>query len=263
MQTVLTSITNFLGHHAAKGIAPDLLARWSPTMETQVLVTPGTKVEDKKGCFTDGSNTWWNIRVPKNADSNPTFKDYKLDWPLDLYADAIGCTGWNWVDRTSEWVGFDFDNLTGHAAGVGIDEEQLAIVREKAKAIPWVEVRKSTGGLGLHLYVHVDSVSTENHTVHAGLARAVLGMMSAATGFDFASRIDCCGGNMWIWRKNLLTNPEGLQLIKAAEGKVKLPANWRDNIEVVSRKRNKVAVPGGADSLAEARKAVPLDDEHR
>jgi hypothetical protein len=232
-------------------------------METQVLVRPGTPVDGKKGCFTDGEYTWWNIRVPKSADSDPSFKDYPIDWPLDLYAEAIGCTGWNWVGRKSEWVGFDFDAITGHAAGVGVDDQQLALVKEKAQALPYVEVRKSTGGLGLHLYVHIESVPTENHTVHAGLARAVLSMMSAETGFDFASRIDCCGGNMWIWRKNLTPESTGLQLIKAADCKVKLPANWRDNIEVVSKKRSKVAVPGGIESLAEARKMVSLDDEHR
>jgi hypothetical protein len=32
----------------------------------------------------------------------------------------------------------------------------------------------------------------------ASLARCVLGLMSAETGFDFAADIDVCGGIMWI-----------------------------------------------------------------
>lgn len=265
METVLSSISKFLAYHAGQGVAPDLLRRWTPEMETQVNVSSagGTPVEGKRGSFTDGNNEWWPIRVPKNADSEPYFHDYKLDWPLDLYADAIGSTGWDWANKRSRWVGFDFDDLTGHAAGVGVTDEQLEAVRTKAMALPYVEVRRSTGGKGLHLYVMVD-VPTENHTVHAGLARAILGMMSAETGFDFSSRIDCCGGNMWIWRKNLLTpGSTGLQLIKAAETKVKPPVNWRDNIDVVTKKRSKVQVAGGVESLAQARKSVELDDQHK
>ena len=70
--------------------------------------------------------------------------------------------------------------LLSHAAGVGVSPEELASVRERACALPWIEVRKSTCGKGLHLYAHVD-VPTENHTVHAALARSVLAAMSVPT----------------------------------------------------------------------------------
>ena len=59
-----------------------------------------------------------------------------------------------------------------------------------------MEVRRSTGGSGLHLRTYLDSIPCENHTVHAALARAILGMMSSECNFDFASQIDCCGGVM-------------------------------------------------------------------
>lgn len=63
-----------------------------------------------------------------------------------------------------------------------------------------MEVRRSTGGGGIHLYVYSadDGISTDNHTEHAALARCVLGMMSSGTGFDFASQIDACGHVTWV-----------------------------------------------------------------
>lgn len=265
METVLSSLTKFLTHH--RDLAPDLIDRWSPHLETQVnvITTKGSPVDGRAGVYTDGEFTWHHIRVPKFADSEPSFTDYKLSFPLDLYCEAIGSTGWDWKNLRSRWVGFDFDDLTDHAAGIGIDDEALAEVRAKATALPYVEVRRSTGGRGLHLYVHVD-VECENHTVHAALARSVLGMMSADTGFDFASRIDCCGGNMWIWRRNLLEPDSlGLKLIKAAERNCVPPANWRDHIDVVTRKRSKTHVQGNGEveSLARARKSIQLDETHK
>jgi hypothetical protein len=91
-------------------------------METQVNVGAGEgrPVEGKRSTFTDDLNTWWTIRVPKNANSDPEWNDYNLVWALEVHADAIGSTGWNWRDRRSLWVGFDFDAIAGHAKGVGI-----------------------------------------------------------------------------------------------------------------------------------------------
>lgn len=269
METVLSALTKFLAAKRDAGIAPDLLARWTPEMETQVLVgggSAGRPVDGRSGCYTDGKNKWWNIRVPKNADSDPQWRDYQLDWPLDLYAEAIGSTGWDYASRASRWVGFDFDSLVGHAKGVGVDDDQLAQVRERACSIPYVEVRRSTGGAGLHLYVLLDAVPTENHTVHAALARSVLAMMSVEAGFDFASRIDCCGGNMWMWRNTLAADSIGLTLIKPAErslGLEDLPPNWRDHIDVVRKGRGKTPSDPSVADVSSAIADVPLEDDHK
>lgn len=264
MPTVLESLQSFLAFQANAGVAPDLLGRWNTCMETQVNVSSagGEQVDDRPNCWTNGTDTWWPIRVPKQADSEPVFKDYRLDWPLDLYASEIGCTGYDWVNRRSRWVGFDFDAITGHAAGVGISDDELAAVRDKACALPWVEVRKSTGGAGLHLYVFVD-VETANHTEHAAVARAVLARMTSETGFDFARHVDCCGGNLWIWRRGLTADHPGLSLIKAATETLGDIPNWRDHVDVVRRKRTKTKVGDDVEALARAHKLAPLDDEHR
>lgn len=277
MPTVTQAIRNFLTARRASHNGPDLLDRWNVNMETQVNVAAGNgePVEGKRNIYTDGVNKWFNIRIPKNAATTPEFKDYPLHWPLDEHAEAIGWTGWDWKERKSRALGFDFDAITGHAKGIGISDEELARVKEVAQALPYVEVRKSTGGNGLHLYVYFDDagVPTANHTEHAALGRAVLAKMSLETGFDFAAQVDACGGNMWIWHVKMTRENEGLKLIKPATKVLTvadLPANWKDHIEVVTRKRTKIRAKWVAptdedafEALTASRPPVNLDDEHK
>ena len=253
----------------------DKYLEYGTNLETQINVAAGNgePVGGKRATWTDGVSEWWNIRIPKNSYDEPEFKDYKLSWPFEWHAEGIGSTGWDWKERCSRWLGFDFDALTGHAAGVGIDDEALGEVQKAASALPFVEVRKSTGGKGIHLYVYVDEIPTANHTEHAALARCVLGMMSSETGFDFASQIDCCGGVMWVWHKKLTVENQGLHLLKPADKVLTiddLPSNWKDHIEVIKGKRRKVRVEGIKDAdmdpfdkLAAARRVIDLDDTHK
>ncbi len=245
-------------------------------LETQVNVAAGqgTPVPGKKSTFTDGLNDWWSIRIPKKADNEPEWKEYELKWPIELHADAIGSTGWNWQTKRSLYCGFDFDAIAGHAKGVGVTDDKLEEVKQAAMALPYVTVRRSTGGAGIHLYVFFEGegLPTANHTEHAALARCVLGLMSAEAGFNFAAQIDACGGNMWFWSKKSTHENQGLALLKAGEPfrTDKLPPNWRDHVEVVTRKRSKVRVGGVDDkqfdtfeALASAHRVVPLGDDHK
>jgi len=275
---VSQGIVDFLRGNREKHPGQDLLDKYlehGTNMETQVNVAAGNgePVHGKRATWTDGVNEWWNLRIPRNAMDEPVFKDYRLSWPLELHADGIGSTGWDWKERCSRWLGFDFDAITGHAKGVGIDDDDLRRVQEKASQLPYVEVRKSTGGKGIHLYVFVDKIPTSNHTEHAALARCILGLMSTETGFDFASQIDCCGGVMWLWHRKITPENQGLSLIKPSEKVLTigdLPANWMDNIEVVRGKRSKIKVSGVKDEdmdpfdkLASARRVIELEDTHK
>jgi hypothetical protein len=126
-------------------------------------------------------------------------------------------------------------------------DAELEKVKQAACALPYVEVRRSTGGGGIHLYCYLDDagVPTANHTEHAALARCILGMMSAECGFDFASQIDACGHVMWIWHRKMTAENHGLEIIKPVTqvlSEADLPANWRDHIDVVTRKRSKVRI---------------------
>jgi len=271
MPKVSEAIRNFLEARKT-GANADLIGRWHPGMETQINVAAGDgePVEGKRSTYTDGVNEWWNIRCPKNADSEPEWNDYNLRWPLDLHADGIGMTGWNWQSKQSCWVGFDIDSLLSHAKGIGISDGELKKVKEKAISLPYIEVRHSTGGAGLHLYCYLDNIPTQNHTEHAALARCILGLMSKEAGFDFSSRIDCCGSNMWIWHRKLAN--DGLKIIKTASKQLTvsdLPSNWKDHIEVVTRRRAKVQISiadedkDPFEDLASSRHLTPLDDTHK
>jgi hypothetical protein len=264
--------------HARKTPAnDDLIDRWGVHMETQLNVAAGDgePVAGRRSTWSNGTDTWHSIRIPKNANSEPTWDDYNLAFSFTEHAEGIGMTGWDWQARRSRWFGFDFDALTSHAKGVGVSKEDLEKVKQAAMQLPWVEVRRSTGGGGIHLYVGCDEagIPCENHTVHAALARCVLGMMSSECNFDFASQIDCCGGVMWIWHRKMSAENQGLTLIKAATkvlSAADLPANWRDHIEVVTRTRTKVRINEVAkddldpfEALASSRKIIPLDDSHK
>jgi hypothetical protein len=272
MPKVSEAIGSFL-HARATPANQDLVDRWNIGMEVQVNVSAGNGelVAGKKGTYSDGVNEWHSIRIPKKAMSDPEFTDYELRWPLDLHAEGIGMTGWDWQERKSRWVAFDVDSIIGHAAGVGISDENLEKVKQVAGSLPYVEVRKSTGGGGLHLYVYLDGIPTANHTEHAALARAILGMLSSETGFDFSSQIDACGQIMWVWHKKMTAGNSGLSVIKPAEKILTindLPSNWRDHIEVVTRRRAKLKVSGVSEdgpfeALSSGRRMVPLDAKHK
>ena len=258
---------------------PTYIDRWHLGMETQVNVGAdgGEPEAGKRSTFSDGVRSWHAIRIPKDSFSEPSLDGLR---PLLLHCRArrgIGMTGWDWEALRSRWVAFDFDSLTTHARGAGLSDEELAKVKEAAEALPYVQVRRSTGGGGIHLYVYFDAagIPCENHTVHAAIARCILGRMSSECNFDFASQIDCCGGNMWVWHRKMTAENYGLEIIKPATqvlSEANLPANWRDHIDVVTRKRSKVRINEvtGDDSeekdpyeaLAASRKIIPLDDSH-
>jgi hypothetical protein len=81
-------------------------------------------------------------------------------------------------------------------------------------------------------------------------------MMSSETGFDFASQIDACGGNMWIWHRKMNAENQGLKLLKPSEKVLsisELAGNWKDHIEVVQRRRSKVRVGELTEELSKTR----------
>lgn len=272
---VSEGLRNFLNAKKTVNNA-DLVDRWSIDMELQLNVAAdgGQPVEGKRHTYDDGQFQYFNFRIPKDAAHEPHFRDWTLTWPFDLHAEGIGMTGWNWKLRKSMWVGFDFDAITGHAPGVGVGDDELGRVKQVAMSLPYIEVRKSTGGGGIHLYVYLEGIPTANHTEHAALARCILGMMSSETGFDFASQIDACGGNMWFWHRKMTVENEGLKILKKAEKTLSiedLPPNWRDHVEVVTRRRSKIRVMAEMgdtemdhfEVMASARRIVPLDDKHK
>lgn len=257
----------------------DLANLYTPNMECQVNVAQdgGERQEgDYKGRkwhgWTDGLTTWKSFRIPFKAYSDAEFTDSELKFDLAEHAEGIGMTGWDWKNRVSKWVAFDFDAITGHSEkhSAKMTNEELERVREAASAIEWVTIRKSTGGKGLHIYVFLDNVPTDNHNEHAALARAILGKMSALTGFDFHSKVDICGQNMWVWHRKMLGS-DGLRLLKSGCVLTDIPPNWKDHVKVVTGSRRKnlpqeIDESGNGDLFEELtgqRPKIALDEDHK
>lgn len=229
--------------------------------------------EDGRKFYSDGCDKWWNFRIPKAAFTDePYWKAYPITARHLDRIQLIGSTGWDWRNQRSLWLGFDFDTITGHAKGVGVDTQTLDAVLEVAKRLPWIESRRSKGGSGVHLYAHCIVNGITNHTLHAALGRTLLGMMSYETGFDFQAAVDVPGGNMWVWCRDQIA-PNGFALLNAATATLSeadLPANWRDQVEVITRKRSQLRLRGVSDDDGDAfqqaldsRPLVSLSARHR
>ena len=214
----------------------------------------------------DPTMIWKSFRVPFKAKTSPEYTPKRQSWPLSKHTEGIGMTGWNWVQRKSFWVGYDFDSIANHQQG--LTAEELVDVKVRSMAIPWITVRKSTSGKGFHLYVLLDGVETQNHTEHAALGRAILGMLSAKTGFDFKSKVDACGGNLWVWHRKM-EGTDGLELVKRGEVLTDIPVNWQDHLDVVSGNRRKnlpryieVDAVDDFEELCGTRPRIKLDETH-
>lgn len=270
MVTKSQAIRNFLLAKTHEDLAND----YGINMECQVNVGQdgGERIDGEfKGrawqAWTDGLQVWKPFRIPYEPNKEPNFDDPELSWDLVKHAEGIGMTGWDWANRCSKWVAFDFDSIVGHSSG--LEQSDIEEVRKAAFNIDWVTIRKSTSGTGLHLYVYLDEVSTDNHNEHASLARAILGQMSALTGFDFNSKIDVCGGNMWVWHRKM-EGTDGLTKLKSGTVLKDVPPNWRDHLKVIKGKKLKnlpqdleEQVGSLFEELSGQRPHVKLDEEHK
>lgn len=246
------------------------------TLELQLLVSPegGSLVEGQRNTWTDGEETWQNIRIPKNPGNEAYFKEYELSFLLERHWLALGTTGWDWINKRSLGLGFDFDSAKGHASG--LEPAQLDEINQRACHLDYVEAHKSKSGHGVHLWIFFkDSPVVANHNEHAAIARALLGKMSADAEFDFQSRLDTCGSVLWTAHRD--TAPSGFESIKRAERLLTsedIPSNWRDHLDVVTHKISKVRVLGINDdgtevaddslsSMVAAKTKTTLDAQHK
>lgn len=274
------AIKNFLNLYTHA----DLAGMYNENMEVQVLVAKGNGVEltgDYKGynwrAYQDPITNliWKSFRIPYAAANNAEYEDREISFPLDEHAEAIGMTGWDWKNRVSRWVAFDFDAITGHASGheKKLTPEQIIQIKQKVSEIDYVTLRKSTGGHGLHLYIFLPEVPTQNHTEHAALARAILSQLSANVGCDLTVKVDVCGHNIWVYHKTKMagSNGEGLKLIRQGNILTQIPTDWRDHITVIKGKR-KISTPSSIEEaglqdifeqVSAQRIKMPFDEEHQ
>lgn len=240
MPTKSTAIRLFLKNRTH----PDLANLYSLEMECQVNVAQngGERIGGEyKGKswqgWTDGLTTWKSFRIPYKAKTNPEYIDRRISFDLEKHVEAIGMTGWDWKNRVSKWLAYDFDAIINHSDG--LTAKELEEVQQAAFKLDWVTIRKSTSGKGFHLYVFVNNIPTQNHNEHAALARAILGQMSAVTGFNFQAKVDVCGSNMWVWHRKM-KGTDGLTLIKQGTILKDIPLQWKDHLKVIQGINQKV-----------------------
>ena len=211
---------------------------YHPNLEVQVKALPGPEKERTKTSivWSDGNEEWSSFRIPFGSFSDaPTYQDSVLNWSLYKHAEAVGLTGWDWFNRCSRWVGFDFDSITNHVRG--LNDSEMDALRDAVSRVPWITLRRSKSGKGFHLYVFLDpAVPTVNHTEHAALARAVLNQLSGLLSIDFSSKVDVCGHVLWVWHREATKEVKSFELIKEGTALKQVPPDWR---ELVGQKRSR------------------------
>lgn len=204
--------------------------------------------------FTDGLTTWKHFRIPW-ADGSYADKEIKFD--ISKHAEAIGMTGWNWIQKRSDWVAFDFDSLIGHKKGLTNDE--LQEIQRRLEKISFINLYTSTSGIGLHVYIFLNGITDiANHTEHAAVARAILSQISALSGLDLQAKVDCMGGNMWVWHRKAIPG-ESFECLAKGTPLKEIPKNWRSYIpqRKIVHKANTTY-----DELCSSYRHIELDEEH-
>jgi hypothetical protein len=174
------------------------------------------------------------LRNPSSVDGAFVDKGHTIDSDCELL--AAGTAGLAWKEEKQHFIGIDIDTNDTHANGLSADKLQPII--EALESISWVEVRRSSGGSGLHVFIHfttpVDATCRADGTA---LAAAVLTLMGREAGFDFKAVKDCAGGNMWIFKAGAPAN--AYEIIKAATACLDpafLPPGWREAKNASQRK---------------------------
>lgn len=255
---------------------PSLIDRWGNDpgrFETQVMChKAGVKLDNGK--YECDGEVFGPHRWPYDPAGEPNYSDPPIPYVIETRMKAIGTTWWDWKNKRTVGLGFDFDSKIGHAEGVGIDDDQLA--KLDLIDVPWLEVIRSTRGNGRHIYIWFKEPYpiTMNHTEHAAIARSFIPLITQHTKLDIAENIDVCGGVMWI--HHVESSANGYTVVKPATQILTadhVPPNWRDHLEVVSGSRTKVRVQGWTadgtatkgdelDEMTEAYAKVQLDETH-
>ena len=166
------------------------------------------------------------LRNPKEEDGQLIDKEH--DVPDDTEIIAVGTAFWNWRKGAMDTVGIDVDTDHNHAGG--LESNAFQEVSEKLALIPWLDIKTSTGGEGLHAFPKfTQPVPVTSRAECSALARAVLVLMERHTKFDFNKARDCAGSNFWIYKEDAA--PNAYQTVQAHSEELspeELPAGWID-----------------------------------
>jgi len=254
----------------------DLAARYVPGMEVLAQVEQGKGEQVYRdhrtpvpNTYEDGEHTYYSYRIQAPDDVHRP-----LTFPLCQHWSAIGWSGWDVVRGVAYGVGFDFDSLVNHGEAIGLTAEQLADVLAALKLLPYIEIRRSTSGNGFHVWVWFpldDLPQITTRIQMKALARAVIQRMAHDTGHDFADDVDHLGDILWVCAKRATKENDGLSLVQAARHPMAdWPRDFRDHLDVVTRKRRRTPINGTNGTEAETiddatrdRPRIALEASHR
>lgn len=269
MSTIRKGIETFLT--ARKADSPYLITRWSPDLESQINVHPGSQeTEEGSKIYTDGSEEWCNHRWPSKANSSPYYKDRPLRYDPRAHVTRVGSTWWNWVTKRSVAIAFDIDMEEGHTPSTTtVTETELDAVVARLRQLPYVTLIRSTGGQGVHVYVFFDEDDqpiAHNHNEHTMVALQVLQKMKADADYDFAQHMDVKGVIFWFWADSSPEGHPGYSLLQEATRPIGA-RDLKDYEAIKAPKQNKI-VKGYDENGKEVEsdgefKVYDLDDEHK
>lgn len=240
-----------------------LCSHYNANMEVQVNVAKGNG-EPIQGSyhgrnwhgFTDGLTTWKSFRIPWNARENPYYEDKDITFNISQHAEAIGMTGWDWRNKCSRWVAFDFDSITEHTQG--LSNEDLKLIKDRIEHLNYISLYSSTSNTGLHLYVFCMVQNVANHTEHAAVARCILAKISLEIKYNLEAKVDTCGGNIWIWHRDA----KGFKTLKSGTSLTHVPDNWKDYLDRVSKYKLVHGQVTDKELLVAAQNELKLDEDH-
>ena len=243
--------SNVISKFLIKHTHPDLANLYNPHMQCHVLVAADGANRDGS-TFSDGIETWYPFVISDESSNNKL-----VTYNFEKHIEGIGLTGWDWHDKVTRWVAFDFDSLIGHKKG--LTDGEIKEIISSVSGVDWITIRKSTGGKGLHLYVQLESpIPTADRSEHSALARAVLHKLSAQTGVPFKDKVDICGGNMFVWHRKMSANNQGLILIKQGEPLDDV-TKWEEQLDFIKSSKPKSFE---FDAIALSKIDMPLDPDH-
>ena len=260
----------------------DLAALYNHNMEVQVNVDQGKgEIEDgtsngrKFKIFRDPTTKeiWKSLRIPYNVQKEPVYEDKSMFFDLTKHALAIGMTGWNWVTKSTHWVGFDVDSMKSHNTIKSFSEEDLEIFEEKYNIIKYGDLRRSKSGAGLHIYVHFTNPIPSSYLEHKAIARAVLQDMCKIANYNFDYQVDKLGGILWAWHRDTVPG-KGLLLVRKGLTLDGPPKYWQEHLDVVSGRRKRTVPTFISESnkseeekifneIVGRRSPIQRDDEHQ
>lgn len=159
------------------------------------------------------------IRIPHDGNGSPVFDDTSY-YPPVSNLQALGVTGWNYVDGSSHHVTIDLDGLN-HKDGHSDLDDLVA----RLCLLDQVEIIRSKSGKGYHARVYFDPESAprcRTREQHIAVAGRALVWLSSRIGEDLQAKADAVGVVAWIFHVD--RGPNGFEIVKRSTAF--MPLDW-------------------------------------